>query len=235
MDYDLQLAADCKPNEAVLRLYRWAPYCISLGANQPPESIDQKKAKENKLDVVKRPTGGRAVLHSEELTYSVIYPIDDSTSAHTLYHQINMAIAKGLMIYDDKLNGVDLENVQPDFLSLYRNDITSAVCFAAPSKNELKLNGRKLVGSAQRKLNNVILQHGSILTGTFHRKLADYLNLSEGEKEKIKVKIKRKTIELETILNKKVDFDRLSESIKNGFEFYFNAELIESGFLQTEN
>ena len=235
MNYDLRLAADCKPNEAILRLYRWAPYCISIGANQSFESIDKKKAKEENLDIVKRPTGGRAVLHSEELTYSVIYPIDSATSAHTLYHQINMALAKGLMIYDDKLSGVDLENVQPDFLSLYRNDKASAVCFAVPSKNELKLSGRKLVGSAQRKLNNVILQHGSILTGTFHRKLADYLSLSKDEKEKIKDEVKQKTIELETILNKKVDFGRLSESIKSGFELYFNAELIESGFIQTEN
>lgn len=233
MDYDLQLAEECKPGEAILRLYRWTPYCISLGANQPVESINKKKACEDGLDIVKRPTGGRAVLHSEELTYSVVYPIAGNTSAHNLYHQINMALAKGLMIYDDSLTGVDLENIQPDFLTHYKNNKASELCFVMPAKSELKLSGRKLVGSAQRKLNNVILQHGSILTGKFHQRLVNYLNLSADEIKKIKTEIEQKTIELESILNKEVDFDRLSTSIKEGFEIYFGKKFVESSFLKT--
>ncbi|MBZ0199399.1 MAG: hypothetical protein K8H86_06000 [Ignavibacteriaceae bacterium] len=233
MDYDLQLAEECRTGEAALRLYRWVPYCISLGANQPVENINIKKAEDDGLDIVKRPTGGRAVLHSEELTYSVIYPIGGDTSAHNVYHQINMALAKGLTIYDDMLASVDLENIQPDFLTHYKNNNASALCFAMPAKSELKLSGRKLVGSAQRKLNNVILQHGSILTGKFHRRLVNYLNLPGDEIEKIEAEIKQKTIELESILNKEVDFESLSSSIKEGFENYFDISFVETSLLQT--
>ena len=69
---------------------------------------------------------------------------------------------------------MELEKSQPDFREFYKEG-HSAVCFAVPAKSELKFDGRKLVGSAQRKFGNVILQHGSILCGEFHKKIVDYL------------------------------------------------------------
>ncbi len=96
MDYDLHLAKNYKVDEAVLRLYRWKPYCISLGASQSLNSVDYDLAAKNNIDIVVRPTGGRAVLHSEELTYSVIYPLDFTSSARDIYHQINLALLNGL-------------------------------------------------------------------------------------------------------------------------------------------
>ncbi|MCK5278742.1 MAG: hypothetical protein KAK04_09390, partial [Cyclobacteriaceae bacterium] len=74
MELDMKLARTLNPGQAILRLYRWKPYCISLGANQPQDSLNIEKVINDKLDFVKRPTGGRAILHAEELTYSVIYP-----------------------------------------------------------------------------------------------------------------------------------------------------------------
>jgi lipoate-protein ligase A len=72
MEYDLSLLSNCKKDTAFLRFYGWQPECISLGANQSFDDIDLLLAKNNNIDVVKRPTGGRAILHADELTYSVV-------------------------------------------------------------------------------------------------------------------------------------------------------------------
>ena len=100
MDLDIHLAHNLEPDTAILRLYQWNPYCISLGANQLVEDLNLNKIESDKIDFVKRPTGGRAVFHSEELTYSVIFPIDQTTSAKNVYNEINLALRKGLVLYD---------------------------------------------------------------------------------------------------------------------------------------
>lgn len=223
MDFDLQLAKNYSPDEVVLRLYRWNPYCISLGANQKFEEIDIEKAKADYIDVVKRPTGGRAILHSEELTYSFIYPIDYKTSAHDLYKQINFALKQGLSIYDSRLSDIVLEHIQPDFKNFYRQE-KSSICFAVSAKSEINFKNKKLVGSAQRKLGNVILQHGSILCGDYHLKIVDYLKIPEPNKIEIKDEIVNSTIDIKTILKEEVNYLKLSSSLKKGFEKHFNCE-----------
>ncbi|MHB9014177.1 MAG: lipoyl protein ligase domain-containing protein, partial [Ignavibacteriaceae bacterium] len=124
MDFDLQLAKNSRPDEAIFRLYQWKPFCISLGANQDVDSINSVKAKFDGIDIVKRPTGGRAILHAEEITYSVIYPVDSQTSAKYIYYEINRALKLGLSLYDDRLKFVELENSQPDFPKVYKEEIS---------------------------------------------------------------------------------------------------------------
>lgn len=223
MKFDVQLAENYSPSEVVFRVYRWNPCCISLGANQKLEDINVNKTASDNIDIVKRPTGGRAILHSEELTYSVIYPIDYNTSAHNLYNQINHALKRGLSIYDDRLNRIELENKQPDFKNFYQQD-KSSVCFAVSVKSEINFENKKLVGSAQRKLGKVILQHGSILCGDYHLKITDYLNLDDERKSYVKNEIKNSTIDLKSILKKEIDFPKLTESLKRGFEKHFKIE-----------
>ena len=116
MQFDIALAKSLSVNEAVLRLYRWKPYCISLGANQNIDDINEKKAIADGFDVVKRPTGGRAILHAEELTYSVAYPASGDLTPRQLYSEINKAIKKGLVYFNSGLSDVELENEQPHFL-----------------------------------------------------------------------------------------------------------------------
>jgi lipoate-protein ligase A len=226
MDFDLHLANNSKPGEAVLRLYRWKPYCISLGANQEAASVNSQKAAEDNIDIVVRPTGGRAILHAEELTYSVILPLEEHSSARNIYNEINAALLKGLDIYDPGLAAAALENIQPDFASFYKQDI-SAVCFAASAKSEIKFTGKKLVGSAQRKLKKAVLQHGSVLCGDFHTQITRYLNTSAEGKEKIIETMKEKTTDIRTILGTEVDYNRLEKSLINGFESFFNMKIEE--------
>ncbi len=216
MELDIQLAELCNPNEIVLRFYRWKPYCISLGANQNINEINVEKAKEDGIDIVFRPTGGRAILHAEELTYSVIYPIDSNISSRNVYHDISSALLKGLMRYNSLLSAAELETMQPNFQNFYKEQI-SALCFAVPAKSEIKYRGKKLVGSAQKRMQNSILQHGSILCGDYHLKLADYLQLSNEKKLMIKEELESKTTNLFAILNETIDYSRLIKSLTDGF------------------
>ncbi|MDR3625495.1 MAG: hypothetical protein P4L45_01600 [Ignavibacteriaceae bacterium] len=222
MAYDMQLAHDCKQDEAVLRLYRWSPYCISLGANQSTDSINIEKAENDNIDVVKRPTGGRAVLHAEELTYSVIMPIHSGSSARKIYSEINEALTEGLGFYNKKLAAIELENSQPDFREFYKKE-QSAACFAVPARSELKFDGRKLAGSAQRKLGNTILQHGSILCGDFHKRIADYLIVSQENYNEI-ISLLNHTADLHSITKQEINYDLLAESIAGGFESFYNIK-----------
>jgi len=220
MDYDMNRAKTVEPGTALLRFYKWEPYCISLGANQDFSTINIKKAYDNNIDLVERPTGGRAILHSEEVTYSVVYPLDNVFSPKDLYREINLALKKGLIFYNCEFEKIELEEEQPHFLGFYKNS-KSDLCFAVSAKNELKFEGKKLVGSAQRKLHNSVLQHGSILCGDFHKNIVDFLFLNDEETVQMKEEIKNTTTDLRSILNYEIDCDLLVESIKTGFEEHF--------------
>ena len=103
MSYDMNLVETTELGRALLRFYKWKPYCISFGANQDFNKINIKKAYDSNIDIVERPTGGRAILHSEELTYSVVYPLDNGFSPKDLYREINLALKKGMIFFNSKL------------------------------------------------------------------------------------------------------------------------------------
>ena len=223
MEYDLALAGSCAQDEAYFRLYRWEPYCISLGAGQDIKEIDLDKTKSAGLDVVKRPTGGRAILHAEEITYSVVYPLKWDLSPKEIYNKISQALVNGLVKYNEKLKPLELENIQPNFPALLKES-SGSLCFASTAKNEVKYLGKKLIGSAQRRLLNVVLQHGSILCGGYHRNLPLYLNCSDEEIEKLKLILDEKTIELDSILGEPVNYKKLEDSLIAGFLETWNTE-----------
>ncbi|MBI5729549.1 MAG: hypothetical protein HY963_00275, partial [Ignavibacteriales bacterium] len=150
MQFDVELAHNCKPDEAYFRIYKWNPYCISLGANQSFNDIDQNKTKAEGIDIVKRPTGGRAILHAEELTYSVVLPLNYEFSPREIYFRISNALMRGLEIYNPILAKSQLEDYQPNFPKLLEEP-SGVLCFASTARNEVKFNGKKLIGSAQRK------------------------------------------------------------------------------------
>ena len=140
MSIDLELAEKVKEGEAFFRLYRWKPFCISLGANQSFEDINIEKAKADDIDVVKRPTGGRAILHAEEITYSAALPLSIGLSPKEIYEKISKALVKGLALYSPKISeNIALENEQPHFPSLLKKD-SAALCFARSAKSEVKFN-----------------------------------------------------------------------------------------------
>ncbi len=139
----------------VLRLYRWDPPCLSLGRNQPAR-VDLDDVRHRGLHLVRRPTGGLAVLHDRELTYSVCVSSEQLGSPRQAYAGINRALLSGLIRL-----GVPAESARTNTTgAAFRR---AGSCFAGTAPGEVGVHGRKLIGSAQRYERRTILQHGSIL------------------------------------------------------------------------
>lgn len=223
MELDVELARSCKSDEAYFRLYRWKPFAISLGANQNEAEIDIQLAGNDGIDVVKRPTGGRAILHAEEVTYSVIIPVTHNSSSKEIYNKISMALINGLRKYDENLAGLELEDIQPHFPSLLKQP-SGMICFASTARHEVKYKGKKIIGSAQRKMNNVILQHGSILCGDYHLNLPKYLKVDSKQKSVLQKEMNAKTISLGNILDKEILYPKLYKCLIEGFSETWNVE-----------
>ncbi|HYL55498.1 MAG TPA: hypothetical protein VEU73_07965 [Gemmatimonadales bacterium] len=152
------LAESNVTGQAFLRLYRFDPPCLSLGRNEPPDQYDQDAIARLGVDVVRRPTGGRAVWHQDEVTYAVAAPIAVFGGLRRAYHKIHERLAAAM-----RSLGADatlaLHQPPPSFSLLHH----PPPCFAAPSGGEVLVAGRKLIGSAQVRMRSAFLQHGSIL------------------------------------------------------------------------
>lgn len=205
----------------VLRLYRWKPWAISLGHHQDVRELDEARCTGDGIDIVRRPTGGRAILHAEELTYSVVMSAGRK-SILEVYNEISSALVRALALYGVEAS---LVKAQPNFAEEYRR-ASSIPCFSSSARYEIEYHGKKLVGSAQRRLlsgeTDVVLQHGSILCGSAHLRLADYL--AEGaSRDEIRRVLREKTADLREITGTSVDMVRLSACIRKGFEEVFQV------------
>jgi lipoate-protein ligase A len=152
----------------VVRVYRWKPPTISIGYFQSAADIDFHKCRRDGIAVVRRMTGGRAVLHDEELTYSILFSDKDFQPFRK--KEIFVFIARCL-VDSLKFLGIDSQVVEKT-----RGDLRSANCFASPAQFEIEsLERGKLIGSAQVIKDGVVLQHGAIpLTGSY-RSISQYL------------------------------------------------------------
>ena len=214
-----------------LRLYGWEPPAISLGHHQDASTIDQERLARDGMELVRRPTGGRAILHHDELTYCVVM-LSGRRSILQVYNAISEALVKGLALYGVE---VSLQKSQPDLAAAYR-DQSSIPCFTSSARYEIEWEGRKLVGSAQRRYadgeRDVVLQHGSILCGPAHRRLAEYLKIgSEAVRERIEREMREKTVDLAEITQKPVDMERLKSCIVEGFR---NAWGVQFRYLNSD-
>jgi len=219
MAIDDFLAREANLDAPVLRFYHWQPYAISLGYNQRPEDIDFEKCRANNIDVVRRPTGGRAVLHAEEVTYAVIIPPKASEwyqlPIKQLYRVIGGALLKGLSYL-----GIDagFEEKTSGNVSYAARTKAAIPCFSASAQYEILVGGKKLIGSAQRRFDAGILQHGSILTGLYHLKLPYFLKLTDSnEEQKIVDYLKKKTTTISESLNRQVLYPEVVRAFTRGF------------------
>lgn len=202
----------------ILRVFRWKPWAISVGYNQGTDDLDMAKCVRDGIDVVRRPTGGRAILHAEELTYSIIM-YAGRKSILRVYNDISGALVRGLRLFGVEAS---LQKSQPNFPMEYRQ-ASSIPCFTSSARYEIEWGGRKLVGSAQRRFgdgeHDVVLQHGSILCGPAHKRLADYLAVRDHALlNRLRQELEAKTVDLSEILSHGVDFEGLAGCLKRGFE-----------------
>lgn len=201
----------------VLRVYRWKPEAITLGYNQNLNEINLDKCKELNVDVVRRITGGKAVFHDKEITYSFILP----ESTNLLPSEINESyriIANALVSALKKFNvGVEIKKVP--------ERIATSICFNSSNWYELLVNGRKISGSAQRRMDGKILQHGSILTDFDYEKnslLFSSNNLIDNIEN-----LRKRITSLKNELNKIINYEEFAEALKSGFKENFGFGMVD--------
>ena len=202
-----------------LRLYGWQPPAISLGYFQKLESaVDMEECRRRGIDVVRRLTGGRAVLHHHELTYAVIAPehvYPFSPKVMETYMTIGSCLMNALRGLGLNANWVALRDKHRGGTALPRHETAS--CFSAPSWYEITVGGKKICGSAQKRGSGVFLQHGSILIDHDPDVLAALL-ISRKGKEAFAWEIDASTTSLNRHVNATVDVHDLGEMVLSSFQ-----------------
>lgn len=198
-----------------IRFYGWSPAGISIGRFQDAdEKIDFQQAAVYGMEIVRRQTGGRAVLHDHELTYSVVVPETHPAMPRSV-KEAYLVISKGLLEGFREL-GIHAEFAIPE---TSREKTDSAVCFDKSSWYELLVDGKKAAGSAQMRRKGMILQHGSIPIEIDRMKLFDLFSYpSAAIKRRALEAFKEKAISINEAADRPHDFDEVKAAFKQGFE-----------------
>ncbi|RMH74175.1 MAG: lipoate--protein ligase family protein [Gemmatimonadetes bacterium] len=217
--------------QPTLRVYRWQPYTISFGYGQEIEQeIDVDALHRFGFGYVRRPTGGRAVLHAHELTYSITVRVDQVEFGNNVletYRWISQGLLNALSVL-----GVTEAELQKSRLPEKRTH--GNPCFTSAGRYEICVNNRKIIGSAQRRTQGHILQHGSFLIGSEHLRLIDCIpHLEPTQRERLRQILTRKTIDLETLLHRPVSYEEVAGAMKTGFQHAFDLNF-EDGSLTSE-
>ena len=207
--------------DPIIRFYGWDPFCLSIGYHQSIKKIDMQNLNVNNYDFVRRPTGGRAIFHSGELTYSIIFPKNILTQKE-LYRYIHGLLANAL----NKLGYNVILASKNVKLSKLKDVATDFPCFTRSAETEVEYDGKKLIGSAQKIYPNSILQHGSILIDDSHKNLSKYLIADDYERYLIENEIKSKTICLKSIIDKEITPQQIEVETLKQLESDDNISLI---------
>jgi lipoate-protein ligase A len=214
---------------ATLRFYAWSPPCLSLGRSQPLSDADLVACRAASVDVVRRPTGGRAILHTDELTYSVALLQSDPRATGDVvasYRRLSLGLLAGL-------RELGAEAVQAVREQAPNADLT-AVCFETPSNYEIVAGGRKLVGSAQWRARGGVLQHGSLpLHGDLAR-IVDYLEFSSPEPEVQRHRVHARATTLEETIGRVLPPSSVAQSLAHGFSQALNVTLVRGELTPNE-
>lgn len=219
MDRDEALARERVENSVlpnVLRLYSWSPVALSLGYQQSLESVDQEACQRAGIHVVRRPTGGRAVLHANELTYAVIWRVPFEISIQRSHDLIVESLVSSLSGLGNR--SLELTDPSTSIKEAYKTgQLSNAACFLSTSRHEVTFNGRKTIGSAQRRFGNVLLQHGSILLNNSHLQLPQFLNLNPDERTRMRALLERQTASLSEVFSREISIPEAANSVRHSF------------------
>lgn len=218
---------------ATVRVYGWRPAAISIGYSQRVHNtVSLEKCARRGIPLVRRLTGGRAVFHDQEVTYSVIAKRDHFQSGGSVLETYRR-IGQGLISSLERL-GIQAFLRRVGFGDgEYGNTCVPAPCFTSSGRYEVTVGGRKVVGSAQRQIGEVVLQHGSLLTGEGHLKIAQLLPLGVAEGDKMAQELRDKTISLGALLLRPVSYTEVAEALFLGFQAAFQVSM-EPGQLSSD-
>jgi lipoate-protein ligase A len=232
LDEALLLSAARKVELPALRLYSWEPATLSLGYAQHSSDVDRESLERSGWGLVRRPTGGRAILHTDELTYSITAPADDPVMGGSLlesYHRVSQALLAALANL----------GITASADSVYAPELTAnkfdPVCFEVPSNYEITVHGKKLIGSAQARKNNGVLQHGSLpLFGDLTR-ITSVLRYENDEKRDHAVtSLLGHAGTVTSLAGKSISLEQAQQAFINGFAQALKIEFIPSAPTQAE-
>jgi lipoate-protein ligase A len=219
-------AGDCVPS---LRFLRWSPPVLSIGRFQPLDDIYRPACAAEGIEVVRRPTGGKSILHLDDFTYSIVIPrgIALPDSVVDAYRFICRGILRAL-----EHLGLDAA-IQPRDSMDYRQ--AGGACFAASTQADLEYDGHKLCGSAQVRRGGALLQHGSILLEDHSELLFKLLHFAdEDERGRCHHAYRRRCIALNEI-NRLYEWPQLEKSFLRGFSEAFGVKIAEGRLSAWEN
>jgi len=207
-----------------LRLYAWEPPCLSLGRHQPAAEADREALRAAGYGLVRRPTGGRAILHANELTYSVVVPLSDPRVRGDLLtscRRLSLGLLEAL-----RLLGVQEASMHR---GARRTANTAPVCFEAPADFEVTARGRKLIGSAQMRGRGTLLQHGAIpLWGDIAR-ICSFLTVPTDPD-----RVRARAVTLEQALGRRIPWEEMATAVAKGFALALNLHMEPSDLTQEE-
>ena len=215
--------------QTTLRLYDWSPPCLSIGYNQAFSDIDLQHLKSFGWDIVRRPTGGRAILHIDELTYSVIGPKTDPHLRGSLmdsYRQISRALYQALLSL-----GLSVE------IHTGKNPLAhhQPICFENPSDFEITVNGKKIIGSAQARKKEGILQHGSLpLSGNLARITEVLAYSTENDRAEAKKILLEKAATASSESGQEISWEKAALAFRKAFTEVLNLDLVEKNLSSWE-
>jgi lipoyl(octanoyl) transferase len=215
---DVVAAGDSLPT---LRFYAWEPPCLSLGKRQPLDGVDLERCRADGIDVVRRATGGFAILHTDELTYSVAVRPDDPRADGAILDAYRK-LSQGL------LAGLRLLGAAPEMSPVMPGGVhnASAACFEVPSAYEIVVGRQKLIGSAQARPAGRVLQHGSLpLTGDIARVVPYLAYERQEERATLAAHLRERATTVSDALSRIVHFDEAAEAMARGFADALNLTL----------
>lgn len=204
-----------------LRLYAWDPACLSLGHAQPFADVDLPRLQERGWEVVRRATGGRAILHTDELTYSVIAPHNEPRLAGSVLESYNR-LAQALLLGVQNLDvHVEMKEGKAN-----GNGMPNPVCFEVPSTYEITVDGKKLIGSAQARKKEGVLQHGSLpLTGDLSRICQALVFENETARLEASERLLTRAATVEFALGRAVSWEAAAQAFIRAFEAQLGLRL----------
>jgi lipoate-protein ligase A len=220
VDQAIMEAVGVRSVPPTLRFYAWEPACLSLGYAQLSSEVDVDRLQAHGWDLVRRATGGKAILHTDELTYSVAFHQDDPMVADGIlssYRRLSVALLAGLAKLGVKAESTPLhETANP----------AGPVCFEVPSNYEITVQNRKLIGSAQVRRAEAVLQHGSApLTGDVARICEALVFDNEDERERARARVRRRAITVEQARGAVVSWQAAAKAFAEAFAETFDAWL----------
>jgi lipoate-protein ligase A len=218
-----------------LRFFGWTPPCLSLGYAQPAGEVDRQRLARFGYGLVRRPTGGRAILHTDELTYSVIAPMDEPRVRGGVvesYQQLSAGLLAGLARL-----GLNVR-ADKEYGPAEAGMAKGPVCFEVPSNYEITVGAgqpRKLLGSAQVRKQGVVLQHGTLpLTGDIGRICDALVFDSEAERQRVRHRVHTRATTVAEVIGREVSWDEAAAALTQGFAAALNLVLQEGPLTPAE-